>query len=186
MDGFDASREVKIILVTNRVDLLDPALIRPGRIDRKIAIPTPNWAGALHIFRLHTSRMRLADDVRPAEVLPAELFSSGGTDDDQRMRPLRDHCPGQGRNQSDADRPGPSSGFSRHSVRPVDLLGDDWTQQLSGADIAEICNQAGMLALRARALRVHQEHFVAARELLLDKRTQKATATPGKSSMMFT
>lgn len=156
-------REVKVILATNRIDLLDPALIRAGRIDRKIAIPTPNWNGALHIFRLHTAGMRLADDVNAKEILPPELFSNA-MEVDQRMRPSHDdHCQNKSTNQSTVnDR-------QHTSVRPIDLLGDDWPQQLTGADIIEICNHAGLLALRDRALRVGQQHFVAARRLLLKK-----------------
>lgn len=63
MDGFDTSGNVKIIAATNRVDLLDPALLRPGRFDRVIEIPLPDEEGRLEILNIHTKKMNLADDV---------------------------------------------------------------------------------------------------------------------------
>ncbi len=63
MDGFDTSGNVKIIAATNRVDLLDPALLRPGRFDRVIEIPLPDEEGRLEILKIHTKKMNLADDV---------------------------------------------------------------------------------------------------------------------------
>jgi 26S proteasome regulatory subunit T4 len=53
MDGFDVLGQVKIIMATNRPDVLDPALLRPGRLDRKIEIPLPNEQGRLEIIKIH-------------------------------------------------------------------------------------------------------------------------------------
>ncbi|CCH60632.1 hypothetical protein TBLA_0D01240 [Henningerozyma blattae CBS 6284] len=58
MDGFDNLGQTKIIMATNRPDTLDPALLRPGRLDRKIEIPLPNEAGRLDIFKIHTSKVK--------------------------------------------------------------------------------------------------------------------------------
>jgi proteasome regulatory subunit len=63
MDGFESKGNVKIIAATNRVDLLDPALLRPGRFDRVIEVPLPKEAGRLEILKIHTRKMSLADDV---------------------------------------------------------------------------------------------------------------------------
>ena len=63
MDGFESKGNVKIIAATNRVDLLDPALLRPGRFDRVIEVPLPEEAGRLEILKIHTRKMSLADDV---------------------------------------------------------------------------------------------------------------------------
>jgi len=63
MDGFDNRGDVKIIGATNRIDILDPALLRPGRFDRIIEIPLPDVEGRLAIFRIHTKKITLADDV---------------------------------------------------------------------------------------------------------------------------
>jgi proteasome regulatory subunit len=63
MDGFEAKGNVKIIAATNRVDLLDPALLRPGRFDRVIEVPLPEEAGRMEILKIHTRKMSLADDV---------------------------------------------------------------------------------------------------------------------------
>ncbi len=50
-------------MATNRIDTLDPALIRPGRIDRKIEVPMPDYKTKKKIFQIHTGKMSLADDV---------------------------------------------------------------------------------------------------------------------------
>merc|ERR1712021_172391 len=63
LDGFDSRGDVKVIMATNRIETLDPALIRPGRIDRKIEFPLPDAKTKRHIFNIHTNKMTLADDV---------------------------------------------------------------------------------------------------------------------------
>jgi proteasome regulatory subunit len=63
MDGFEQRGEVKIIGATNRIDILDPALLRPGRFDRIIEVPLPNFDGRLAILRIHTRKMRLSKNV---------------------------------------------------------------------------------------------------------------------------
>ncbi|MCP1715163.1 proteasome regulatory subunit [Methanocalculus alkaliphilus] len=63
MDGFDNRGDVKIIGATNRIDILDPALLRPGRFDRIIEIPLPDIEGRLAILRIHTKKITLGDDV---------------------------------------------------------------------------------------------------------------------------
>lgn len=62
MDGFDNLGQTKIIMATNRPDTLDPALLRPGRLDRKIEISLPNEAGRLEIFKIHTTKVKKAGD----------------------------------------------------------------------------------------------------------------------------
>ena len=63
LDGFDERGDVKVIMATNKIESLDPALIRPGRIDRKIEFPLPDIKTKRHIFGIHTGRMSLGDDV---------------------------------------------------------------------------------------------------------------------------
>lgn len=53
LDGFDDLGKVKIVMATNRPDTLDPALLRPGRLDRKIEIPLPNESARLDIIKIH-------------------------------------------------------------------------------------------------------------------------------------
>lgn len=64
-------------MATNRIDSLDPALIRPGRIDRKIEFPLPDEKTRRMIFKIHTSRMTLADDVNLEELIMAKDDLSG-------------------------------------------------------------------------------------------------------------
>jgi len=76
LDGFDSRGDVKVILATNRIDSLDPALLRPGRIDRKIEFPLPDIKTRRRIFQIHTSRMTLAEDVNLEEfVMTKDEFS---------------------------------------------------------------------------------------------------------------
>lgn len=64
-------------MATNRIETLDPALIRPGRIDRKIEFPLPDEKTKRHIFKIHTSRMTLADDVNLDDFVMAKDDLSG-------------------------------------------------------------------------------------------------------------
>ncbi|ASJ05979.1 proteasome-activating nucleotidase [Thermococcus pacificus] len=61
MDGFDPRGNVKVIAATNRPDILDPALLRPGRFDRLIEVPLPDFRGRLEILKVHTRKMNLKD-----------------------------------------------------------------------------------------------------------------------------
>lgn len=63
MDGFDALGKVKLIMATNRPDVLDPALLRPGRLDRKIEIPLPNEASRLDILTIHSASITKHGDI---------------------------------------------------------------------------------------------------------------------------
>ncbi|CAG2121042.1 unnamed protein product, partial [Medioppia subpectinata] len=77
LDGFDSRGDVKVIMATNRIDSLDPALIRPGRIDRKIEFPLPDEPTKRRIFGIHTKRMSLAADVNFDELIAAKDDLSG-------------------------------------------------------------------------------------------------------------
>jgi len=72
LDGFDARGDIKVILATNRIDSLDPALIRPGRIDRKIEFPVPDIKTKAKIFQIHTNKMTLSPDVKFTELIHAK------------------------------------------------------------------------------------------------------------------
>jgi len=82
MDGFDQKSNVKVIMATNRADTLDPALLRPGRLDRKIEFPHPDRRQKRLIFQVCTSKMNLSDEVdledyvsRADKLSPAEITS---------------------------------------------------------------------------------------------------------------
>ncbi len=64
MDGFESNEGVILIAATNRPDVLDPALLRPGRFDRQVVVPTPDLQGRRRILEVHTRRTPLADDVK--------------------------------------------------------------------------------------------------------------------------
>ena len=61
LDGFDARENVKVIAATNRIDILDEALLRPGRFDRKIEIPPPTYEGRVDILKIHAAKMNIKD-----------------------------------------------------------------------------------------------------------------------------
>lgn len=77
LDGFDDRGDVKVIMATNKIDTLDPALIRPGRIDRKILFENPDQNTKRKIFTLHTSKMSLAEDVDLDEFISQKDDLSG-------------------------------------------------------------------------------------------------------------
>jgi 26S proteasome regulatory subunit T2 len=77
LDGFDSRADVKVLMATNRIESLDPALIRPGRIDRKIEFPLPDVKTKRRIFAIHTSKMTLADDVNADEFVTSKDELSG-------------------------------------------------------------------------------------------------------------
>ncbi|KAF9360909.1 ATPase of 26S proteasome regulatory subunit 4 [Mortierella sp. AD094] len=77
LDGFDSRGDVKVIMATNQIESLDPALIRPGRIDRKIEFPMPDVKTKRRIFNIHTGRMQLADDVDLEEFVMSKDELSG-------------------------------------------------------------------------------------------------------------
>lgn len=68
---------LKVVMATNRIETLDPALIRPGRIDRKIEFPLPDEKTKRRIFNIHTSRMTLAEGVNLQELIMAKDDLSG-------------------------------------------------------------------------------------------------------------
>ncbi|MDI2089878.1 ATP-dependent zinc metalloprotease FtsH [Commensalibacter oyaizuii] len=68
MDGFDSNESVILIAATNRPDVLDPALLRPGRFDRQVVVPNPDVAGREKILRVHMRKVPLASDVDPKVI----------------------------------------------------------------------------------------------------------------------
>jgi len=107
MDGFDYLGQTKLIMATNRPDTLDPALLRPGRLDRKIEIPLPNEQGRLEILKIHSSPITKHGDIDYEAIVKL------------------------------------SDGFN-------------------GADLRNVCTEAGMFAIREERDFVVQEDFMKA------------------------
>ena len=64
LDGFDPRGNIKVLMATNRPDTLDPALLRPGRLDRKVEFSLPDLEGRAHILKIHTKSMNVDRNVR--------------------------------------------------------------------------------------------------------------------------
>jgi AFG3 family protein len=124
MDGFGTSEYVVVLAGTNRVDTLDPALMRPGRFDRHIAIDGPDLSGRKQIFEVHLKKLTLSDP-------PSELA--------ERLSVL-------------------TAGFT-------------------GADIANACNEAALIAARYKADSVQSKHF--------DQAIERVTAGLEKKSRVL-
>lgn len=107
MDGFDALGQVKIIMATNRPDTLDPALLRPGRLDRKIEIPLPNEQARLEILKIHAQPIAKQGEIDWEAIVK---------------------------------------------------LSDDF----NGADLRNVCTEAGMFTIRAERDAVIEEDFMKA------------------------
>ncbi|TLY71257.1 MAG: ATP-dependent zinc metalloprotease FtsH [Gammaproteobacteria bacterium] len=112
MDGFEGNEGIIVIAATNRPDVLDPALLRPGRFDRQVVVPLPDVRGREQILRVHMRRVPLADDVKPA------LIARG-------------------------------------------------TPGFSGADLANLVNEAALFAARANRRTVGMEEFERAKDKIL-------------------
>ena len=112
MDGFEGGEGVIVIAATNRPDVLDPALLRPGRFDRQVMVGLPDVKGREQILRVHMRKLPLADDVVPMVI-------ARGT-----------------------------PGFS-------------------GADLANLCNEAALFAARESGKEVRMEHFDRARDKII-------------------
>ncbi|GAB3743563.1 ATP-dependent zinc metalloprotease FtsH [Lysobacter olei] len=112
MDGFEGGEGVIVIAATNRPDVLDPALLRPGRFDRQVVVGLPDVKGREQILRVHMRKLPLDEDVEPMTI-------ARGT-----------------------------PGFS-------------------GADLANLCNEAALFAARENAKEVRMDHFDRARDKIL-------------------
>ncbi len=77
MDGFDGSKGVVILAATNRPDSLDPALLRPGRFDRRIPVELPDLKGREEILKVHAKKIKIADSVRFEDIAKAAAGASG-------------------------------------------------------------------------------------------------------------
>merc|ERR1711903_390033 len=77
LDGFESRADVKVLLATNKIESLDPALLRPGRIDRKIEFPLPDQKTKRHIFKICTGKMTLGDDVNLEEFVLSKSDLAG-------------------------------------------------------------------------------------------------------------
>jgi cell division protease FtsH len=112
MDGFEGNEGIIVIAATNRPDVLDPALLRPGRFDRQVVVPLPDVRGREQILRVHMRRVPLGDDVKPA------LIARG-------------------------------------------------TPGFSGADLANLVNEAALFAARANQRQVPMEQFERAKDKIM-------------------
>jgi cell division protease FtsH len=112
MDGFEGNEGVIVIAATNRPDVLDPALLRPGRFDRQVVVPLPDVRGREQILRVHMAKVPLSDDVKP------EYIARG-------------------------------------------------TPGFSGADLANLVNEAALFAARANETRVDMGDFERAKDKIM-------------------
>lgn len=112
MDGFEGNEGIIVIAATNRPDVLDPALLRPGRFDRQVVVPLPDIRGREHILKVHMRKVPLAKDVKPV------LIARG-------------------------------------------------TPGFSGADLANLVNEAALFAARANKRQVDMDDFERAKDKIM-------------------
>lgn len=112
MDGFEGNEGIIVIAATNRPDVLDPALLRPGRFDRQVVVPLPDLRGREQILKVHMRKVPVAEDVDPTRI-------ARGT-----------------------------PGFS-------------------GADLANLVNEAALFAARGNDKEVHMDHFERAKDKIM-------------------
>ena len=86
MDGFEGNEGVIVIAATNRPDVLDPALLRPGRFDRQVVVPLPDVRGREQILKVHMRKVPISDDVKPSLIARGTPGFSGADLDESRQR----------------------------------------------------------------------------------------------------
>uniref|UniRef100_A0A061S4D5 26S proteasome regulatory subunit T6 n=1 Tax=Tetraselmis sp. GSL018 TaxID=582737 RepID=A0A061S4D5_9CHLO len=77
LDGFEATNKIKVLMATNRMDILDPALLRPGRIDRKIEFPNPSESSRVDILKIHSRKMNLMRGIDLKKIADSMSGASG-------------------------------------------------------------------------------------------------------------
>jgi len=77
LDGFESTKNIKVLMATNRIDILDPALLRPGRIDRKIEFPNPGEDARLDILKIHSKKMNLTRGINLKKISDQMHGASG-------------------------------------------------------------------------------------------------------------
>jgi len=77
LDGFEAAQNIKVIMATNRIDILDDALLRPGRIDRKVEFPNPGEEARLEILKIHSRKMNLMRGINLKKISSQMNGASG-------------------------------------------------------------------------------------------------------------
>ena len=120
MDGFEVSTGIVMIAATNRPDILDPALLRPGRFDRQVVVPLPELSDRRAILAVHVKHKKMSDDV------DLDVVARG-------------------------------------------------TPGMSGADLANLVNEAALFAVRSGASEVHAQHFEQARDRVLMGQEREST-----------
>jgi cell division protease FtsH len=128
MDGFEGSEGVIVIAATNRPDVLDPALLRPGRFDRQVYVPLPDIRGREQILKVHMRKVPVSDDVQPA------IIARG-------------------------------------------------TPGFSGADLANLVNEAALFAARASKRLVSMEDFEKAKDKIIMGAERRSIVMPEKERM---
>ena len=77
LDGFESSNQIKVLMATNRIDILDDALLRPGRIDRKIEFPNPGEEARCDILKIHSRKMNLTRGINLRRIADQLSGASG-------------------------------------------------------------------------------------------------------------
>ncbi|KAK1867615.1 hypothetical protein I4F81_010121 [Pyropia yezoensis] len=152
MDGFSSSSGVVVLAGTNRADILDKALLRPGRFDRQITIDKPDMRGRFEIFKVHLAPLKLADPAAMAAAVAAAAAKAAG---------------------SAAGAADTSSGSDSDGIKvdtPLDAIAKKLatlTPGFAGADIANVCNEAALIAAREDQTAVRVVDFESAADRVM-------------------
>jgi len=149
IDGLESMEGVVIIGATNRPDILDPSLLRPGRFDRLILTPAPDFESRLKIFRIHTRNMPLKVTNEETKIIEIESTKNSELIDILKKGTSREVLSKKQLDELKKDRIDIKQVFKQMS--PTDKL-YYWlalkTEGFSGADIEGLCREAAMIALR--------------------------------------
>ncbi|GAA99722.1 uncharacterized protein L969DRAFT_89575 [Mixia osmundae IAM 14324] len=165
MDGFDTSQHVVVLAGTNRADVLDSALMRPGRFDRHITVDRPDVGGRQQIFKVHLRPLVLKAGGKPeADPAASQSESLGGVStaaastDAATENTLPPLAASLGSNPA-AKPESPDDVDTNPFVTKLAHKLAAHTPGFSGADIANVCNEAALVAARKGADWVNEKHF---------------------------
>ncbi|KAI8865283.1 AAA-domain-containing protein [Ramicandelaber brevisporus] len=77
LDGFEPAQNIKVIMATNRIDILDSALLRPGRIDRKVELPAPDENARVQVLKIHSRKMNLMRGINLRRIAEKLVGANG-------------------------------------------------------------------------------------------------------------
>jgi cell division protease FtsH len=171
MDGFEGNEGIIIVAATNRPDVLDPALLRPGRFDRQIVVPTPDVRGRLEILKVHTKNLPITGIKKQTE----NKDETGKMDSSKQKASKIGAAAEVIKNKISADKDKTTAEETANIDEPIEDKNEivdlekiaRGTPGFSGADLANLVNEAALIAARRGKNKIEKTDFEFAKDKVL-------------------